>query len=342
MTFRHYLHFSDLIIGLKLRRSSGPLSRELIRQIAGLSKSKMTRLIKGAAAEKDLTAVSAERVVNSLQSELEKLVKDHYEPALQTPITQSLDDFCRQKSIDHKVLCLLLQRRNEGYSKERLARDFNISLIDLDRFIANSCAITEIETREANARLGFKTSEEEKSCSLFIPTEPSSRVLALQAAKNIQDLEAQIAEEGVEAFKPYLRHYLTHCLKDKSYTRFTNFDELNEFICKFEGVIPRTRWLVEISTSKTSLRKYKENSLSKVTYHFVENPGSRSESFRLYLMHPHMQEKLGAWKVTERKSANYQKYSSSELRYVFPLMVIKYFTSEDWLQVHSIDGQEVE
>ncbi|MBE7635951.1 tyrosine-type recombinase/integrase [Sneathiella sp. P13V-1] len=315
-TFRHYLHFSELISSLKLNQSIEVYSRKLLSNISGLSLNKLTRL--AGETERTIPKLPAQMLKPAFceklpKSEEMRVVSEAYEPAY-----PSHEDFMIDMRHSHDVVLRILQHIENGRSIERIAEEFLIETTMIENYVENCHLIQNQNTREGRSRVMMERIENDVEGRRFAPIKPNKSGVLKRAERLIDTMDPVLREKGGEAekLKSCLKHYIQNSRRGHTFISFKNFEAQEQFIESLKPYINRNRW------DRDNHTIMEEEVARKKRGHKIDR--NFKGRYHLTLCEDAVKHK----KLSGRERADAPK-AASEIRYAFTILAIIYFNSQD-------------
>ena len=319
VSFHSYLHFSDLLIGLKLSRAKYEFTRDQLVSMTGLSASNVTRRMRKFGG--DVRKIASSITMPSIEVNFESV-----DNSCECDTGISVDYPDQFTSMDsHDQAYMILEEYQAGAPESVLSHKYGISEERLSCWIQNGRSLLGIETREGNSRLITKDrSSKGKFNIVLLPPRLNSVAEKKDAKLIIKLLNKQFVSEGKDrqAMLNLINFYLRHVTTSNSGIRVTDPKTLVRFINRLEsaGIVPVSRWAIRIICPKNTEPSEEWHDVEKLPVKKIEIDRSSKITTSSYLRLTHPEEE----KIIAGAN-NFRKCSARTLRYVFHMIAIMQF-----------------
>ncbi|MBE0469379.1 MAG: tyrosine-type recombinase/integrase [Methyloprofundus sp.] len=328
-TFSNYIHVADLIIGERVRNYNPTLTLTAAQSFTGLMATKMVEVEQDQSERSDIPTVKKaqqkrypinrqrEILIKRLEQHMQELDPNQSETA-ETKI--GFDEQIVQHKKRHSVedCYVALEQLEKGESIPVVAMVLGIDEGTLERWLHNAQLLHALKTRNNRPRLFPERRKNTEYGLPLLPGKPSDSGVAEEIDFFISKIRALYRSDR-EHFQWVLKYWLGVVNTAHSGIRFTNHENLKRFREFLDTVISKNRWRLELYPAdgdQKDLGKWK--SVIPKTIMRVDN--TKSSTFgMLHLSHPREAELLEG---VNSNGENYQKYSSSVLRYLFHMLAI--------------------
>lgn len=340
VTFDYYIHFADLVLQMRLRRSTRGFSDRFLSQITGIGETRIRKAATTQSMSHDNIAPEAIRDLVIRESRGTLVVVPSQ------PIQESAD--LRIERIVESPITLwtafaALSDWQKGHDPASIAYDHGISEPILKRYVTNGLRLAREKTRWGTSRLirkGRKTGKR----PLLTPSVPTSPILTEDARRivdNFRDLykagaqkDAAVSREDIEWAVAY---WLTHSMTTEAFVIFKKPDDLQRFLKVCKNAIHDSRWRIEIplhedsdmDVARKTWRLTKDTIIAR-----IPTKGHTEANFvRVRLKHPNDKDIIArmqrsfATSETDTRQLIVKRYSTHTLHFVFHMMAITMFST---------------
>jgi hypothetical protein len=326
VTFMHYLHFVDKILGDQVRQNSSCYSKNNLMGLGGLSSNSITRFSQTNNLDINKIPISKAKllIIGHLKERIHYLTDSKIKSKSDTEI---IDTDSQRNSVTMQVCYAALKAIENGEAPEFVSKRLSIERCRLDSYITKAQKLGQLKTQRKKSRL-FPKSRKATQVGIFLtPARPTSSAELRECDKFIIKLR-ELFHEAPEDIKWSVSYFISHTNTSKAGISFTRFTDFERFMSVMTKIFSNKRWrlylrlpdvdsIVRIEISN----KWKEigNGIAiKVSNKNIKwvNKYPQGE-VKLYLKHPSEKDILSkdSWSQSE-------KYSSSTLRYVFHMLAI--------------------
>lgn len=342
MTLSTYLHFSELIIHERLKRSTQRYSRALISNVTGFSKKRLIKLARAANHSEDEIPTSLYRsaVIDACRSVISDV---RSLPPAPLPKINLIALATPELTLARIYDCLDAYQR--GAKLEHLPYEHGIPLEKIQRYIDNAIRLAQLTTQKGNPRLIPRHRQRYLERPL-LPSRLNHRAMQ-DDAEDIKRAFGARRESHSHDIAWTLVYFLTHTTTTEPYITFKDPTELERFLRTCDLAISKRRWRIEIIASpgesaKTIRQKWKIHAQYKTKISRSSGP-RRGDRARLYyciesepsLVAAFNETSARGWKLVRgkkvrktRKRPPIEHYSASTLRHLFHILAICWLTPQ--------------
>lgn len=319
MTFRHYLHFSSLLIGRKLNATEATFTYEQIRAIANVSEAQLSNSnsssLYGYRFSVDLIEILIKRLNRIRKLEVFGSESNNEEGEALGGNTHVILE--GKSRVSDREAYQVLKAYEDGGSISSLAADYGIPEARIEKWINAAKNITAILSKKGASRTVSPVRKKSLSVVLTPPL-PRSISDRKDAEKILFNLRKSFREDKIEILWA-VNYYLTHVKTSGAGLRFNDELLLWRFIDLFKksARIPYYRWYVEIHIPKEKESNWSRDSYSSVENNIVKRNQSETTAY-LFL-------KSLKLPTNSEESGVYKKYSTSALRYIVFMIGVMQF-----------------
>ncbi|MDV7106083.1 tyrosine-type recombinase/integrase [Vibrio sp. TH_r3] len=306
MTFKHYLHFSDWIIGLKLAQHNPTVSQKQAVLLGLCSRQK----------HREILNRHGEVRHNDCNDAIHKKVKVLRLPScLNNPTTPKPVHITQKEEKTFDICRTVLSHIAQGLSVKELAFDYNLSQDTIDKWYRNALYIKSLTTNSTQRKSRHFS---DKRMDKLTPGElksPKERKLANRIMLAIRTLYTDKNADSKDDIQSMLKYALTHTSVTKSGITFDSPSTLNKFIQTFASAIPKSHWRIVKIHLVNAKNKEEWNDVLKGIRQITDNQATgKKAQIRLELISPDQ--------ANFQEKAAYKKYSSHVLMYLLHMMAI--------------------
>lgn len=323
VTFHSYLHFSDLLIGLKLARAKHKLTRNQLVSMTGLSENRVTRLMRYYATDMQIFA--------DVLSKSEAKKSDYRIDSRGGGENQSSNALLtgpELRGVSHDRAYKIIEEYQKGVAVEVIALKYSIDRIRLEHWLRNGHSLASMITREGNSRLisDFRNNSGQYDVVILPPP--------LRSRDEIHDADVLISrlrqyfkdnKKSKPSFLKLIEYYLKGITTSTSGILFTDPDLLLAFVSGFNAanIVAMERWSIGINAPKNGLNRKEWFAVENMKVKSVQviRCHEKSTSAYLRLVHPSEGRIISG-------DNDFKKFSARTLRYVFHMIAIMQFDDE--------------
>lgn len=316
ITLSTYLHFTDAILGLYLKRNCLPLGDGQAIALLGLSHDRINKMRK--AGDQITPAHLSDHLLAKLKKYLSEPKKRQ---ALQTTPSVATPTPVIQHTPYEKALAVLEKLQN-GYDIRETVYFYNISEEEVINWHKAAEALRNLSTKKNASRLFPKSRIHQLLPANPVDTsEKKDLALALQCCREL--MKKNLSAQPVTELRWAIQYTLTNVNSSHSGLTFDSAEELKRYMDLVSQIIDWPRWHLELkSTSHSALNTWRIKPL-KVTHKPMTQQGRFQHGVGiLRLRHPEEKQR------TEDGKAG---YSSPTLVTLFHRLAIILFTQEEIL-----------
>ncbi|MCD8521965.1 MAG: site-specific integrase [Saccharospirillaceae bacterium] len=328
VTFSNYIHVADLIIGERVRSYNPTLTLTAAQSFTGLMTTQMVAVDRDQSKHSEVPTVKKaqqerypinrqrERLINRLKKHIREFDPIHGQIA--ETESSSGEKIVQKKNYSVEDCYTALKKLEEGKSIPFVAMMQKIDEGTLERWLQNAQLLQAIKTRNNKERL-FPERRKNTVFNLpLLPGKPADSGVAQEIDCFIGNLRDLYLSDR-EGFQWMLKYWLAVVNTAHSGIRFTKYEDLQQFRKTLDTVIKMNRWRLELYLAdgdQKELGKWK----SVIPHVILREDKTKASTFgMLHLSHPREAELL---ENINNGGENYQKYSSSVLRYLFHMLAI--------------------
>ncbi|MFK5891793.1 MAG: tyrosine-type recombinase/integrase [Pseudomonadota bacterium] len=321
-TFQSYLHFSDLITHLKIRKNCKLFTLSHCKTFSDISANKVTRICKKNNQNPKKIKVELFRPV--LIEECMKWIEKVNNVKAENRVQDNVKSISFETAITHNVTYKIIKCFENGYSITDLVYQFNVNEEKIEKWMSNAKQLANLKTREEKSRLIASTRSENNKI-ILLPA-PLNDPQEYKDADDILKILRRRYKENKKSIHTAIKYYLTATNISSAGIKFLDKKKLVVFIKSMSDVIPMNRWLLianldEKSDKAKAIQYWSMDGKLKVTIDISASIKSKKNAY-LYLRHP-------SEKTLLEKNEKYKKYSARTLRYVFHMIAIMVFDDTD-------------
>lgn len=314
ITLSTYLHFTDVILGLYLKRNCLPLSDGQAKALLGLSHNRIKKMRK--TGDKITPAHLADHLLAKLKNHLSKPLKRQATQAVQSAANPAP---VIQHTPYEKALAVLEKLQN-GYDIRETVYFYNISEEKVKEWHEAAKALRSLNTQRGASRLFPKSRIYQLlPASPVDSSEKRELALALQCCREL--MKQKKDSRPMTELRWAIQHTLTNVNSSHSGLRFDSAEELKRYMALASQIIDWPRWHLELKATRRSAIKPWRIKYLEITY----KPMRQQARFQhgvgiLRLRHPEEKQR------TEEGKAG---YSTSTLLVLFHRLAIVLFQPEE-------------
>ncbi len=332
-TFASYLHFSSVLLYEALNRSTLTFSRKFLSSVTGIGSIKLGRVADEQGVDRDAIPLHAiQRAVSIHNRKLFQRLKKVDRETIKPP-----DEDLSPASTTAFDLCRALDTYEKGYSLRSIAHQFGLEPDYLEGCVRRALILASEKTRKNEPRL-IHIDRVPKRRELITPSVPTERVLVADTNTILNGLwESYRGNRDEIAWATC--YWLTHTSTTEPHAWFHRRQDLKRFIAAFKGIVPDSRWHIEIVTpagqsGEQAVRGWRlRNGLATMAKAW-KRPPARSVA-HLHLRHPHdltlMNQLTSAAMKSKADSRCWvaKKYSAHTLRFILHMLAIMIFDENE-------------
>ncbi|PCI64940.1 MAG: hypothetical protein COB38_12075 [Gammaproteobacteria bacterium] len=339
-SFTSYMHFSDLLIRMKLEQSTATITRKTAKVLYMLPEFKLKTLRKknGHDIDKIPQTLIYKEFCKKHQNSLPIIHDVKQNPAIIT-VDSSPSNLSWTYIPQHFDAFKVLKHLEKGESTQEVSYRFNISETRINYWIKNANALSTLKTRQGGSRTIDSKRKTRAVNDIFTPSLPQSSSERQQVATIIKMLRVTFKDRKAEIINE-IKYYFKNTTISRSGIAFQDKNRLALFLSTFSEAIPISSWNLEITCNDAintlALRKHwlvKSN--LKIVFNSSKSKVINSSKVYLHLKHPEMDSIM-------KNQANTQpsdrliltKFSSSALRYIFFMIATMQFTDQDFEEMN--------
>lgn len=343
ITLSTYLHFSDLILRERLKRSQQRYSKALVATLTGISVRQLNKLarVKGETAGNLPTSVFREAVFADCSDLFCPLKAAERAPVPELDLIELTKP---ARTPDAVYDCL--SDWQKGFDIQQLPYEHGIPLSAIMRYVANGQMLARrLTTQKGNSR-SVSTARRRMEREIILPSRPNDRWLRKESTA-IKDLFHDHYRAHREKIEWTVLYDLSHTTTTEPYVSFTDPLALCEFLTTCELAIDSRCWRVELTRnpddSETAIREHWKLD-SRYDTEIIPSPGGvRGYRARLYYRHANEARLVAQFNKTtncrwkdpvmrknrkETFRSEISRYGASTLRYIFHMLAIMMFETE--------------
>ena len=342
ITLSTYLHFSDLIIRERLKRSQQTYSKSLIANLTGIPVRRLNKLARATGETSDELTMSVfrEAVFHDGKDLFCPLKKVERLPAPELDIIE-----LTKPALTPDALYDCLSDWQKGFDIKQLPYEHGIPLSAITRYVANGRSFARLRTQKGHSR-SVSASRHSATREIILPAKPNDRWLRKEATA-IKDAFHDHYRTHRDDIEWTVFYFVSHTTTTEPYVSFTEPLELMRFLATCELAISRRCWRVELTRnpddSELAIRRHWKLD-DRYETEFISSPGGvRGYRARLYYRHQSETRLVAKFNKTakckwkdpvkqEKRKKTYRaqisRYSASTLRYIFPMLGIMMFEPE--------------
>ncbi len=340
MTLSTYLHFSELIIHERLRRSDQRYSKSLVSNVTGISVRRLNRLSKSMNQSGDDLTMSVFRsaVIQTCRSVISQV-----RSAPQTPAPKINLIALATPELTLAGIYGCVDNYQRGAKLEHLPYEHGIPLQKIQRYIENATKLAGLLTQKGYLRLIPKHRQQSLERPL-LPSQPNHHAME-DDAENIKRALGAHWKSGGHDIAWTLVYFLTHTTTTTPYITLKHPADLERFLKTCDLAISKQRWRIEIVASPGESAKSIRQQWKMLARYRTEISRStgpkRGNRARLYysiedessLVAAFNDTSASDWRLVKgkkvkktRKRPPIEHYSASTLRYLFHILAIGWLT----------------
>jgi integrase len=332
VTFMHYMHFTDLLLGSKLTKMNVYFSKVGLQNLSGLSNNKITRLTKNLPVNAQQYSVhSIEPFVSHKLAEYCRKNKRVY--SSKNKPSQPFE-LILSKSITAEKCYKALKKVEHGVTVDDVSLAFKIDAALIKKWLEKASILAQLKTSKGKVRLfpSSKNSEGEvRGMAPIIPTSLTEQNDAGAIIYNFRKLYIDDKENLLWCIK----YFIHHVTASSAAITFSNKDYFYRFIEIMKQAIPLTRFYIKYTQGHNccfnKLSKYFSSECILLSPDHMNNVNRYPDGrFEVFFKHPYESRILIERGETE---ALYSKFSSNSLRYVFHILAIMLLTPNEIVKV---------
>lgn len=310
-TFNTYVHFTDLLLASRLRRSPLIMSRDHGVRLTGLSPAMITRI---SSQESGKDYIPTSDLHRKLILKMAPWIEEIRPKPIEIKSAQRAAKGIDYTFIEIATCYIVLERFQDGESVQELTARFLVDQETIEEWINNAEAIRSLRTQRGRYRHFSPERKGNPVIGVLIP--PPIRDDRVK--KQVNDVVDMISKDYAHRKADIhwaIAYYLNHAIATHTGLKFTSVVELERFTNAFKPLIKKRSWFLELRIPKSfdsrgELSQWKPL-VGAVSYGKAGNKG-KVTGF-LYLRH------LGREANMPKK---WSKFSSYGLRYICHMLAI--------------------
>lgn len=342
ITFHHYLHFTDWVLGTRVSASTQLISAPEFKRLSEISTQTIGRECETKKLNTYEFEVKAMRpLLLDKLSKFTEAVSEVSDAAIAINNETEVNKTQERPAATIKVCYSILKNYEEGASIEDLVFQYNLPEVTIERFVESANAMSRLKTTKGKPRMFSKDRVAKEGALLLAPSQPIWNIEKIEIESAVKQMRSLLKSHR-EDFSWCLEYFLTHNNMSNTGLRFKKPSDLKRFMGVFLRVFKASRWQIHFSPqacdpssekSEALWRSVSPRSVFVVSKNTVNNlnlyPNGKSE---LFLLHPQAQELSRS-----REKQSVKKYSASNLRYILHMIAIMLFTKD---QIAALDTRK--
>jgi len=327
-TIQSYVHFYDLIVYLKLSRTSRMLTRNQAANTFGVNTYFAKQIRKTNSLPLDKLPLEALRKysVKKLKPFVQSLKTTKHRHGDQ-PLEVGLLN--QKQQITHSDVYVILKDIDLGHRIDDIAYRFHVPNERIKFWQWNATRLKQIKTRQGTPRL-FSKERLTNNPNAISPTQPLFRNERTQVTKVIREMR-QHYKNDKDLLHEVIRYFILHSTSTRTGVSFSNKKTFKWFIKALKSFIPYHHWTLIIvphtfQDMQSAKRDWAAPQNIKVKLDRTIKNRTSSKQAYLHLKHPDEGGLISS-------SSKYTKFTSTSLRYIFHMIAIMRFGEEDFKKV---------